>query len=421
MGNFKYNSFEAQGGDEGQAAAPERDIEEAGDTANEQNSISLDKLFAIDQEKDIDDIKCLMRRLRKIPGERFGSEYSYKSDKERGWLKYSDEEVDNAQWSAEDLDFVVEELKQERIGNYFRDISKGYPERLSVVDSIVRRDQELEITEELRDGKPVLIRGTWRIGKSSMLLSLANHKFGKENSLFVTATDERIAKDATEYDFINHFGKGKISNFIAGKKLPAKESDNLEGYGKRLDRQNEIGRLISESGKDPFEYLNDFLAERNETVFLAVDEAANLGEHPAEFLEYLASLKNFSQLRIAVVLHRLAEFDEVFPKIFEGYKTHFMRALSIEETGDLIRRPLEGTPINFDDEAVQKIFEFTGGRPMEIHNVCHALMDQLSKLKSYKITYRADDIEKIIKSDFLACKNLLRLLSIPIGGRTNTR
>ena len=53
-------------------------------------------------------------------------------------------------------------------------------------DSIVRLEQEDQIAETLRSGEPVLIRGVWRMGKTSMALSLGKHKFGEENSLPIT-------------------------------------------------------------------------------------------------------------------------------------------------------------------------------------------------------------------------------------------
>ena len=51
--------------------------------------------------------------------------------------------------------------------------------------------------------------------------------------------------------------------------------------------------------------------------------------------------------------------------------------------------------LTFTDDAIQRIFEFTGGRPMEINNVCRALMDQFSEHKNYRFTYREEDIDAL--------------------------
>lgn len=125
---------------------------------------------------------------------------------------------------------------------------------------------------------------------------------------------------------------------------------------------------------------------------MSLDEVIGFAEQP-EKLKYLADLKGLDNIQLAIVLHRFASFENSFKEIFDGYETHFVKQLTLEEVGTLVRKPLEGTQITFTDDAIQRIFEFTGGRPMEINNVCHALMDQFSEHKNYRFTYRAEDID----------------------------
>ncbi|MDP3769702.1 MAG: hypothetical protein Q8R40_02075 [bacterium] len=138
--------------------------------------------------------------------------------------------------------------------------------------------------------------------------------------------------------------------------------------------------------------MNDYLASKGEKAFLSLDEIIGFAEQP-EKMKYLAGLKNLSQVQLAIVLHRFASFEDSFKEIFDGYETHFVRQLAIEEVGALVRKPLEGTHITFTNGAIQRIFEFTGGRPMEVNNICRALMDQFSEHKNYRFMYRAQDID----------------------------
>ncbi|KKW35261.1 MAG: hypothetical protein UY81_C0047G0003 [Candidatus Giovannonibacteria bacterium GW2011_GWA2_53_7] len=113
-------------------------------------------------------------------------------------------------------------------------------------------------------------------------------------------------------------------------------------------------------------------------------------------MRFFAELKTRSQIQLAIVLHRFASFENSFKEIFEGFETHFVQPLTVEEVGTLVRKPLEGTRITFTDDAIQKIVEFTGGRPMEIQNLCQALMDPSSENKHERLTYRAEDINELI-------------------------
>ncbi|OGN08585.1 MAG: hypothetical protein A2750_03345 [Candidatus Yanofskybacteria bacterium RIFCSPHIGHO2_01_FULL_45_42] len=369
------------------------DAGEAQNFSEAQELVMFDETFAVDRERDIEDIKKLMRRVRKDPKiGRMGSEYSQESDKKYGWLKYSDEQVEAGQWEEGDLNFVIEELRKERIDNYFGNVARKYEPAMPIPDSIVRLNQEAEIAETLRGDKPVLIRGNWRMGKTSMMRSLETHQFGSENSIIIDAMAESAGKGESLEDFQKHFGVYTIARFIAERELAGAELED------RFKKENEVRKQIAESQKSPFEFLNDYLVQRGEKVFLSIDEVIGFAEQP-EKLKYLADLKGLSNIQLAIVLHRFASFESSFKEIFDGYETHFVHPLTLEEVGILIRKPLEGTQITFTDDAIQKIFEFTGGRPMEINNVCRALMDQFSEHKNYRFTYRVEDIDALTKKE----------------------
>jgi len=191
-------------------------------------------------------------------------------------------------------------------------------------------------------------------------------------------------------DFKKCFEAYTIAEFIAKKELKDIELEDT------FEKEKEIEKQIEKSQRSSLEFLNDYLLEKKEKVFLFLDEVISFAEQP-EKMEYLAELKNLNQIQLAIVLHRFAPFENSFRKIFEGYETHFVRQLTIEEVKKLIRTPLENTKITFADEAIQKIFEFTGGRPMEVNMVCRALMDPFSEHKNYKFAYHAEDIDNLTK------------------------
>lgn len=365
------------------------DAGEAQNFSEAQELVMFDEKFGIDKNRDIEDIKKLMKRVGKNPETgRIRNEYSYESDRNSGLLKYSDKQVENCQWEEDDLQLVIEELRKKRTDNYFGNIAGMYEQAMPIADSVVRLDQEAEIAQKLRNNIPVLIRGNWRMGKTSMVHSLVTHQFGATNSLFIDAMGEGPDRDASLDDFRKHFGVSTIAEFIAKREFPSAKSQD------KFEKENQIRKQIKESQKLPFEFLNDYLSEKGEKVFLSLDEVMGFEEQP-EKLKYLASLKGLSQVQLAIVLHRIASLEDSFKEIFDGYETRFVRQLTVEEIGTLIRKPLEGTSITFTDDAVQKIFEFTGGRPMEVNNVCRALMNQFSENKKYRFTYRAEDIEEL--------------------------
>lgn len=363
------------------------DTGEAQNVSEAQELARFDDVFGIDPQRDAEDIRRMMKFVRKDPTiGRISSKWDYERDKKNEWLKYSDDQVVAGLWEDDDLRFVIEELRKERTDNYFAEVARNYEPARSIPDSIVRLDQEAKIAETLRGDKPVLIRGNWRIGKTSMTRSLETHQFGSRNSILIDAMAENPGTSESIEDFQKHFGVSAIEKFIAKRELTEAE------LKEKFTKEDEVKKQIAESQKSPFEFLNDYLAQRNEKVFLSLDEVIGFAKQP-EKLKCLANLKNLRNIQLSIVLHRIASFENSFKEIFDGYETHFVRPLTLEEVGVLVRKPLEGTHITFADDAIQRIFEFTGGRPMEINNVCRALMDQFSEHKNYRFTYRAEDID----------------------------
>ncbi len=358
-----------------------------------QDLVMFDVLFKIDQQRDFTDIKKMIGRVRKNPmGDRIGLLVQYENDKKNGHLKYTTEQLESGQWESDDFALAIETLRNERIENYFRNILNQYEEYMPIPDSIVRLDQESAIAKALRSHKPVLIRGNWRIGKTSMLRSLEKHHFGTGNTLFIDVGGENIGQDKPPDELAKQFCLTQIASLIAKRELKTTAATNISDITASIIKQ------IKNSKKSAFEFLNDYLAKQGQKVFISLDEVMGFTKKP-ERLSLLASLKGLSNIHLAIALHRLASFDDLFKNVFKGFETYFMRQLTLKEVGLLVRKPLEGTKISFTDAAIWKIFEFTGGRPMEVNNICHALISQFSKPGKYKFTYHAQDIDAFTRKN----------------------
>lgn len=317
---------------------------EARNNTEAQDQMILEQHFAVDPIKDREAIKELVKRKRKQEG--FNSKWGTYD----GYLKYSKQQIENEEWSPEDWALAEKELTKERSADMFFQVASRYEQAGVVADSIVRQEQEQAIQADLEAGQPVLIRGNWRMGKTSMVFSLR------------LVGDEKV-------------------------------------WEERNAESKRIAKEIEESGQNAFAYLSEWLKARGETAFIALDEVIAHYEDK-EALEYFASLGKLSNLKVALVLHRFHQFEETFAQIFKDFKTHFIKPLTLEETTLLVRTPLAGTPIEITDEAIARIQEITGGRPMEINNICRQLFfpqDRYGRdAEKPKLRHDVPDVEAIM-------------------------
>ena len=366
---------------------------DAGEAANfteAEAELKFQEMFDVDRQRDKEQIKAFLRRLYKDP-EGWGSVFirpeDYELGKSRDELKYSDEQIEAEEWHEQDIELVINELKQAKFKEYFGPIAEKYLNTAVFgAEGLIRLDQQHETAERLRQHRPILIRGIFTIGKTSLARSIGKQEYGDSNSLSVLAGH----RESRQERFKKNFGLSDVSEFIARH-----EFSDLD----YRDKEDQIGEEINASGKTPFEFLNDYLLNKGERVFVCLDEATGLAED-REVMEYYASLKDLSQVDLAIILPRIVQHEDDFREIFKDYETVFVRPLTVEEVGMIVRKPLEGTLITFTDEAVQKIFEFTGGRPMEVNRTCSALMGPDSPLRKYRFNYRGQDIESFAERSY---------------------
>jgi hypothetical protein len=246
-----------------------------------------------------------------------------------------------------------------------------------VRDSRVRLEQERLICQALkRAGKPVILRGSRRIGATSFLQSFGLHWYGSKNYLFVDLQRRGPKKREGFEAFRARFGLDLVAVFIAGKEV-----------GPEYEREM---RRIRESSQTPLEYLNGYLNERSSEALLIIDEAIALRDFPGGY-QYLSSLRNLGNLDLLISLHRDPENEALLGKTFADFEAQIIGPLSLNETALLIQQPLVGTPVSFTDEAARQIYQLTGGGPFVVNNLCEYLLRQHPQL-----TYAGEDVTELI-------------------------
>jgi hypothetical protein len=377
-------------------------------TAIQPKERSLDEMFSVERDRDFEDIKELLSRLEKgsVNYAQFVDKWSFHHAKKTNRLKYTDDQIANGEWESEDFEKAIIELRKEREMNFFDEIYQQYEPASPIQNSIVRLEQERDIAQSLAAHRPVLIRGNWRQGKTSMVLSLKNHYYMGQESLFVDASAisydfEDVSFEQFKYEFCLY----EIASVMAKKELPTSE------YDKRLEQEEVLADTIKASGKTPFAYLNDYLKERGETIYLAIDELISFAKRK-EQLAYIASIQQFDHIQLAFVLHRIHEYEELFDRVFDGYETYFVQPLTVEETRKLVMAPCERKGITFTNEAIEKIHEITGGRPIEIQVLCRAIFnpykDNDRDLAIHKLDYTDEDVQQIVEAPFWKLEDVFK-------------
>lgn len=346
------------------------------DTTEVRDRLEFDTFFDSAREPTLDELRPIMARLLKKDGS-ICYPVAFVWAREHDQLKYTEEQIANGQCDAQDIETARRKWKEENtIHHYFFNIASNYECGGVITDSIVRRDQEGAITHDLDGGKPVLIRGNWRMGKTSMAASLATHTYGEDRTL-TWSLDTFSAKTVSEY-------QDEFAYFIA---------DWIAEHSARPNDREKIFADMKTGQPDPFAHLNTYLAEKGDTVFVALDEVIVLAQSNQDVLHYLASLQQYDRIKLAIVLHRYAEFEQSFQDIFQNFSTHFLRPLTMEEVGALVRQPLQGTCVTVADDVIAEIYAVTGGRPLEVNILCaRILFDEKHVKQRHRFTVQRGDV-----------------------------
>lgn len=343
---------------------------DAGDHAQEMSEAELEKkLSAITTQGLMDSFR---RCFAKVSGLTFDETATY---------------LDTRAKSSESkfyLELALDNFERHTTELHLQTCSSRYELGGIVVNSHVRLDQEERILGDLRKDNRVLVRGNWRIGKTSMLVSIANKYFDKKHFLYMDLggyTDHRLKEEA-----IIH-----IADFIA----------KIDSHGATFDA---IKSRIEQNGRDPFEYLKEYIDDNKMEILVGIDEV--IGLEKKEDFEYIANIPNIlKNTPTLIVLHRKASLENMLGEVFSKYQTHFIRSILPSEIDQIVEKPITGSGIIFTESAKKALFEACGGRPMEINNLCHRIIDPDFN-KDHKMTFDESDVRYAIEQEFKEAASL---------------
>lgn len=238
---------------------------------------------------------------------------------------------------------------------HFSDLENEFANALPVEDSIVRIEQQSEILKELEAGNIVVIEAYMRQGKTSMLKSLGNvwDKKYDQQPLFIDSSMMADICEKSKEDFNKEFALFKISSYIR---------NNFEDISR-----GEIMEALKD--KDPFVYLDDLLGKQGKNILLEVDEFTTLLEKNNDNTkEFIDKIKNFKNIKTIIAWHA---FDIYADKANDSFKDCIrtpIKPLTIDDTKLFVEDHLKkiGSDVNFSDESIKRVYDYTGGRPMDI-------------------------------------------------------
>ena len=214
------------------------------------------------------------------------------------------------------------------------------------------------------DGLPViLLIGSRRSGKTSMLMQIKNGRMEQicESVLFdCNAIVPRIKKDA---DFSNEIGKCILSN----KKFEAYSEAfyQQEELSSKLRLKNLVNSCVEHISPKKLVILFDEI-ESLEKVFedsiLTRDALTSINDiltKPVFFI--MTSSGGFSEKNMGDVFGHITQQKAIYE-------------LSLQDTSDLIRKPVEGF-LDYEDDVVNEIYRLSGGKTFFTQHICHTIVN----------------------------------------------
>ena len=280
---------------------------------------------------------------------------------------------------------------KEAMMKHFRTIDIEYPAAMPVENSVVRIEQQNEILKNLEAGVSVVIEAHKRQGKTSMLKSLGN-EWKKRNGtepVFIDMNKEIFTYENTSpEEFKNIFGKRYVEKFIRKNFSQIKDED--------VKKEME--------GKTPFEALDALAIKEGKQILLEIDELTDLAKKDDGRVQLLTeNLKNLKNVNVLVAWHPFDTYAAQAEVAFKDYKKESIKPLNNDDAKKLIERPLKdlGSDVSFSDEAIQKIYDYAGGRPMDMNNFCKCITNGNNLKPIQKMRYERKDIEDFINKNDL--------------------
>lgn len=273
---------------------------------------------------------------------------------------------------------------------HFSNLEEEFANAMPVEKSIVRVEQQNEIMNNLESGSIVVIEAYMRQGKTSMLRSLGNaweEKYNQE-PLFLDITrlkNEDFEKSSE--DFSKDFAASRISTYI-------EDNFNMD------DDEIEEGM----KDKDPFIYLDELLGKSNKNILLEVDEFTTFFEKNNKNGEvFMEKVKNLKNIKTIIAWHAYDVYQDRADVCFKDCIKTPIKPLSLNDTKTFVQDHLNKakSDVNFSESAIQKVYDYTGGRPMDVGFFLSQITGGSRVEAVRKMQYEQSDIEEFINKNQL--------------------
>ena len=222
------------------------------------------------------------------------------------------------------------------------------------------------------DGQSLILTGQPRIGKTSVLLQLANGSLGRIIRSHAPSLFLPVYTNVRDLE-VKHVGElfSRLSQVITrnlhnrGISVPAPEMwpDNRQGFRLFDQYLEEVEQALPMGGKlvlilDDIDHLRVLIEE---------------GWVDYDLLAYLRSLMKYRR-RIGFILAGANTLeDEFWGLIFNAGQSRELGLLSRRQTEQLIREPAQ-PQIHYDSLVIEQIWRYTGGHPYLTQLVCNRLL-----------------------------------------------
>ncbi len=236
-----------------------------------------------------------------------------------------------------------------------------------LVNEIERMDQKRLIYETLDSGKPVLIRGLRRVGKTSLA------EYGN-----LSLNLSYLEINAIEFRSFSGFQDalaGRVAQFIQDKYSESVEIDD-----------------------DPLRFLNQYLGGKEKKVTLFIDELECFEDLPIDelFRDFIEPIKSLNNIHFLGSLLYQREDEEKIREFYNHCQIVFVRPLEYKEVEEVVREPLKNSGISFSDESIERIYQISGGASRLVRIICTDIMQGI-----HQGTYEIDSTHGVIGQDMI--------------------
>jgi len=254
------------------------------------------------------------------------------------------------------------------------------PEYFGGREHVLKKLRErISMAKEHRKSGGILIYGHRGVGKTSLINKIISEVAGSEDKpsdiLIISRRLARTTNDQELYILLNEELKqqvGKRNNIIEKIKSTAKNIDGIGAFNISFNRANDGAK------PSPYHQWRENIENLRNAglILIAIDDADFLS------IEAIGELKTIveeiSNTPILLTISGFMDFEEKLvdkyspvARIFSGTNFNIGR-FSLEETGEVLNKPLTNEQTSWEKKAVSTVHKVTGGYPYLVQCIASA-------------------------------------------------